>query len=144
MARYENVEGRTAKFWEIDLEGANVTTREGRIRSGGESEVRTTSTKHFKSADEARWSYEAAVFDKAYPLQLRPHPLLDGMPREQKRSAPRLPAHVREAEKVEGLRRTLTAPRPALGRVMAGLDETRLVRVQFQRNPSANGVFPVT
>src|SRR4051812_5445108 len=75
MPRYENVEGRSAKFWEIELDGASLTTRQGRIQSDGRrassspapirgSEPESTSTKRFKTADEARLAYEMAIFDK--------------------------------------------------------------------------------
>ena len=64
MPRYMNVEGRTAKFWEIELEGASFTTRAGKIRSDGSSEPGATATKKFETAEEARWAYEAAIFDR--------------------------------------------------------------------------------
>src|SRR5208283_3732504 len=48
-------------------------------------------------------------------------------------SGARFPADEREAQKIEGFRLALAAPRPGLGREAAELDETRLVLVQRQR-----------
>ncbi len=59
MRRYELSEGNSNKFWEIELEGSSFTTRFGRIGTGGQ-----TSTKTFKSDDEARKQYEKIIAEK--------------------------------------------------------------------------------
>jgi predicted DNA-binding WGR domain protein len=59
MARYEFAEGSSQKFWEITLDGLALTTRWGRIGTGGQSK-----TKQFADAAEARRAHDALVREK--------------------------------------------------------------------------------
>ncbi|MBC7817912.1 MAG: DNA ligase [Planctomycetaceae bacterium] len=56
---FEFVDSSSSKFWEIALNGSDVTTRWGRIGSDGQSK-----TKSFGSADKARAEYDKLVSDK--------------------------------------------------------------------------------
>ena len=47
--RFELVSGKSSKFWEVSVDGTDVTTRYGRIGTGGQSK-----TKSFADADAAR------------------------------------------------------------------------------------------
>src|SRR5262245_29105929 len=44
MARYEFVEGKSSKFWEIDLDGSSFVVHYGRIGTTGQSQIKTFST----------------------------------------------------------------------------------------------------
>lgn len=44
MARYELVEGTSAKFWEIALAGPSFTVRFGRIGTAGQEQTKTYGT----------------------------------------------------------------------------------------------------
>lgn len=59
MPRYEYVEGSSSKFWEIEISGASVTTRWGRIGTAGQEK-----TKDFASAEKARAEYDALIQEK--------------------------------------------------------------------------------
>ncbi|HBL28305.1 MAG TPA: hypothetical protein DD490_15830 [Acidobacteria bacterium] len=59
MPRYEFVEGSSAKFWEVEISGASVTTRWGRIGTAGQEK-----TKDFASADKAQAEYDALLREK--------------------------------------------------------------------------------
>jgi uncharacterized protein (TIGR02996 family) len=59
MPRYELVEGTSSKFWEIELEGTSFTTRYGRIGTDGQ-----TTTKEWKTKDEAKKQYDKIVAEK--------------------------------------------------------------------------------
>jgi uncharacterized protein (TIGR02996 family) len=59
MPRYELVEGNSSKFWEIELEGTSFTTRFGRIGTDGQ-----TSTKQWKSVEEAKKQYDKIIAEK--------------------------------------------------------------------------------
>ncbi len=65
-------------------------------------------------------------------LQLGPHTLANRLPKHHEPSLLRLPADVRKAEEVEGLWFTQTSTLSVLCRVASGLDQPRLLRVQFQ------------
>src|SRR5689334_21203324 len=60
MERYELVEGKSSKFWEVDVQGANLTVRFGRIGTNGQ-----TLTKSFSNADAAAKEREKLVREKA-------------------------------------------------------------------------------
>jgi len=59
MPRYEFVEGKSSKFWEIDIEGRTVTTRWGRIGTAGQS-----ATKSFPSPPAAQVEHDKLVAEK--------------------------------------------------------------------------------
>lgn len=59
MARYEFVEGKSSKFWEIELDGSQVTTRWGRIGSKGQAK-----TKDLDSPEAAQKEYDKLVKSK--------------------------------------------------------------------------------
>src|SRR5262245_13335910 len=44
MARYEFVEGKSSKFWEIHLDGSSLLVHYGRIGTTGQSQTKTFST----------------------------------------------------------------------------------------------------
>ena len=48
--RFEFVEGRSSKFWEVDVADARVTVTFGRIGTDGQAQV-----KAFDSAEKAQW-----------------------------------------------------------------------------------------
>src|ERR1700682_4422607 len=72
---------------------------------------------------------QALVFDLS---QLGPHPLRAGLALQPETPVPRLPAEVREAEKVERLGLADASGRSGPGGVPTELDEPRLVGVQLQ------------
>jgi len=57
--RFEFSEGTSNKFWEISLDGANVTTRWGKIGTDGQEK-----TKGFASEEKARKEYDKLVEEK--------------------------------------------------------------------------------
>jgi uncharacterized protein (TIGR02996 family) len=57
--RYELVDGKSSKFWEIKLEGKSFSTTYGRIGTDGK-----TTTKEFGSAAEARQEHDKLVAQK--------------------------------------------------------------------------------
>jgi len=59
MPRYEFSEGTSNKYWEITLKGTDVITHYGRIGSAGQS-----TTKPFKSAEEAQKAYDKLIASK--------------------------------------------------------------------------------
>ncbi len=59
MPRYEFVEGKSSKFWEIDLDGTSFTTTYGRIGTEGQS-----SLKEYDSEEKAQKEYEKLVAEK--------------------------------------------------------------------------------
>jgi len=59
MPRYEFVEGSSSKFWEIEISGASVTTRWGRIGTAGQEK-----TKDFASSDKAQAEYDSLIREK--------------------------------------------------------------------------------
>src|SRR6516225_280063 len=65
-------------------------------------------------------------------LQLRSHALADRHAPHSKRPVPVLPADMREAKEVEGLRLAFPSSFPVLFGVPPELDPARLVRMQFQ------------
>ncbi|MBM4077667.1 MAG: DNA ligase, partial [Planctomycetes bacterium] len=56
---FELVEGASSKFWEIKLDGSDVTTRWGRIGTDGQSK-----TKSFASPDKAQVEYDKLLKEK--------------------------------------------------------------------------------
>ncbi len=67
---FEFVEGKSSKFWEIRIEGTDVTTRYGRIGSDGRE-----TTKFFNDAEAAEAFAEkqiASKTDKGYVETERP------------------------------------------------------------------------
>lgn len=73
MARYENVEHISAKYWEIVLEGTTITMRQGRMDSDHKDEPPSITTKKCKTEEEAKWKYDELVanrIDKGYQLVL--------------------------------------------------------------------------
>ena len=59
MARYELVEGKSAKFWEIEVGGASVTTRWGRLGTAGQEK-----TKVFASPGKAQAECDGLIREK--------------------------------------------------------------------------------
>lgn len=59
MKRFELVEGTSSKFWELALDGADVTVRFGRIGTNGQ-----TKTKTHASAEAARKDHDKLVKEK--------------------------------------------------------------------------------
>ncbi len=59
MPRYEFSDGKSNKFWQIELSGNSFTTTYGRIGTDGQS-----TTKEWKSEDEASKQYEKLVAEK--------------------------------------------------------------------------------
>ncbi len=57
--RFECVEGTANKFWEIAIDGTNVTTRWGKIGTDGQEK-----TKGFASAEKARKEYDKLIEEK--------------------------------------------------------------------------------
>jgi len=65
-------------------------------------------------------------------LQLGLHALANRLPKHHEPSLPCLSADVRKAEEVEGLWLTQTSALSVLCRMASELDQSRLLRVQFQ------------
>ena len=59
MPRYELVDGKSKKFWEISLSGSDFTTSFGRLGTKGQ-----TKTKSFASPAAARSAYDKLVAEK--------------------------------------------------------------------------------
>lgn len=59
MPRYEFVEGKSSKFWEIELDGTSFTTTYGRIGTDGQS-----SLKEYDSEEKAQREYDKLVAEK--------------------------------------------------------------------------------
>lgn len=59
MARYEFSDGKSSKFWEIDLSGTSFTVKFGRIGTTGQEQ-----TKAFTSAELARKEHDKLVAEK--------------------------------------------------------------------------------
>lgn len=56
---FEFVDGKSSKFWEVQLEGSSFTTRYGKIGTDGQ-----TSLKEYDGDDKARKEYEKLVNEK--------------------------------------------------------------------------------
>ncbi|MEM6926524.1 MAG: WGR domain-containing protein, partial [Myxococcota bacterium] len=54
MARYELSDGKSHKFWEITREGTEVTTRWGRIGTGGQTKTKSLATESAAEAEVAK------------------------------------------------------------------------------------------
>jgi hypothetical protein len=65
--------------------------------------------------------------------ELHTHAIATRTPVQQESPRPRRAADMREAQEIEGLRFALTTPRATGSRVRAKFDQTRLIRVQRQR-----------
>jgi predicted DNA-binding WGR domain protein len=59
MPRYEFSDGKSNKFWEIELEGTSFTTTYGRIGTNGQ-----TSMKEYDSTDKAKKEYDKLIAEK--------------------------------------------------------------------------------
>ncbi len=59
MPRYEFSEGKSSKFWEIELDGESFTTKWGRIGTTGQE-----ASKDFDSRGEAKREYDKLVAEK--------------------------------------------------------------------------------
>ena len=59
MRHYENTEGDSRKFWEINLQGSNVTVRYGRLGTSGQRK-----SWQFGSQDEAKRDWEKRIAQK--------------------------------------------------------------------------------
>jgi predicted DNA-binding WGR domain protein len=59
MPRYEFSDGKSNKFWEIELDGTSFTTTYGRIGTNGQ-----TSMKEYDSTDKAKKEYDKLVAEK--------------------------------------------------------------------------------
>lgn len=59
MPRFEYVEGTSAKFWEIEVDGSSVTTRWGRLGTAGQEK-----TKAFASPAKAQAEYDGLIREK--------------------------------------------------------------------------------
>ena len=59
MARYEFSDGKSNKFWEIEISGSEVTTTWGRIGTDGQSK-----TKDYGSADKAQKEHDKLITSK--------------------------------------------------------------------------------
>lgn len=59
MPRYEFKDGKSNKFWEIELDGSSFTTTYGKIGTDGQS-----SSKEFDSPEKARKEYDKIVNEK--------------------------------------------------------------------------------
>jgi predicted DNA-binding WGR domain protein len=57
--RYELVEGKSSKFWEIQLQGTSFTTTYGRIGTDGK-----TTIKEYDSEEQARKEYDKIIASK--------------------------------------------------------------------------------
>ncbi len=57
---FECVEGTASKFWEVSLDGSNVTTRWGRIGSDGQSKTKT-----FPTPAKAQAEYDKLIEEKS-------------------------------------------------------------------------------
>jgi DNA ligase-1 len=57
--RFELEEGTSSKFWEIELDGCDLTTRWGRIGSNGQSKTKT-----FASPEKARVEHDKLIAEK--------------------------------------------------------------------------------
>jgi DNA ligase-1 len=57
--RFELEEGSSSKFWEIELDGCDLTTRWGRIGSNGQSKTKT-----FASPEKARVEHDKLIAEK--------------------------------------------------------------------------------
>jgi predicted DNA-binding WGR domain protein len=60
VRRFEFTEGRSQKFWEVDVEGSEMTTRWGRIGSAGQAQ-----TKSFADTAAARAAADKLIAEKA-------------------------------------------------------------------------------
>ena len=59
MPRFEYVEGTSAKFWEIEIDGSSVTTRWGRLGTAGQEKA-----KDFASPAKAQAEYDGLIREK--------------------------------------------------------------------------------
>jgi predicted DNA-binding WGR domain protein len=59
MPRYEFSDGKSNKFWEIELDGKSFTTTYGRIGTDGQA-----TTKDWKTEAEASKQYEKLIAEK--------------------------------------------------------------------------------
>jgi predicted DNA-binding WGR domain protein len=59
MPRYEFSDGKSNKFWEIELDGTSFTTTYGRIGTNGQ-----TSMKEYDSTDKAKKEYDKLIAEK--------------------------------------------------------------------------------
>ncbi|MFL5348629.1 MAG: WGR domain-containing protein [Hyalangium sp.] len=59
MPRYELIEGRTKKFWQIELSGTSFRVTYGRIGSTGQTQL-----KSFASAEAAKKAHDALIAEK--------------------------------------------------------------------------------
>ena len=59
MPRYELKDGKSSKFWEIELDDSSFTTRWGRIGTAGQE-----TSKDFDSRGEAKREYDKLVAEK--------------------------------------------------------------------------------
>ena len=59
MQRFELIEGKSSKFWEVQTEGESLTVRYGRIGTHGQ-----TQTKTFASADAALKERDKLIKEK--------------------------------------------------------------------------------
>ncbi|MBX3245568.1 MAG: WGR domain-containing protein [Myxococcales bacterium] len=57
--RFELEDGKSSKFWEIALDGCDLTTRWGRIGTSGQSKTKT-----FASEDKARVEHDKLIAEK--------------------------------------------------------------------------------
>ena len=59
MRRFELVEGKSSKFWEVEARGTTLTVRYGRIGTAGQAK-----DKRFASADQAAKEAEKLIHEK--------------------------------------------------------------------------------
>ena len=59
MRRFELVEGKSSKFWEIELDGESFEVRWGRIGTNGQSQ-----TKSFPTSSKAQAEHDKLVAEK--------------------------------------------------------------------------------
>jgi predicted DNA-binding WGR domain protein len=92
MPRYEFVEGKSSKFWEIEMEGTSFTTTYGRIGTEGQS-----SMKEYDSEEKAEREYEKLVAEKVK----KGYVLVDGNGAAPRKPAPKpeKPAPAKKAAK---------------------------------------------
>ena len=100
MRRFELVEGKSSKFWEVQAEGCTVTVRFGRMGTNGQTQtktfadeaaalkeqdklIRAKTAKSYAEAPVAAGAALAAVApkEKAAPLPAAPAPAPTGAPR---------------------------------------------------------------